>query len=136
MRLSRGGSGKCVSDSGRIVAEDSDASGYLDRQMGKTESDLKNALRRKPSARDIFLLSGERKRLRLRRSSKAQSERGREMEGGKDLHLWGAEEIATQLIEKVFSDTVIRRLGSAGSPHICPNCSGSGTKRRSAGPRA
>ena len=55
---------------------------------------VKDALRRKPSARDIFLLSGERKRLRLRRSSKAQSERGREMEG-KDLHLWGAEEIAT-----------------------------------------
>jgi hypothetical protein len=30
---------------------------------------------------------------------------------GKALHLWGAEEIAAQLVEKlIFSDTVVRRL--------------------------
>jgi hypothetical protein len=51
-----------VIDDGRIVAEYSDARGYLERPMGKAESDQRKALNRKPFARGIFLLSGERRR--------------------------------------------------------------------------
>ena len=51
-----------VSDDGRIVGEYSDAGNYFDRPMIKAQEDLKKALARKPAARDIFLLSGKRKR--------------------------------------------------------------------------
>jgi hypothetical protein len=99
-----------VSDDGRIAAEYSDASDYFDRPMGKAENDLKNALRRKPFACSIFLLSGERKRPQIAQEFEDAVRTWPDMEG-KTLHLWGAEEIATQLIEElIFSDSVVRRL--------------------------
>jgi len=105
-----GGVVDTVSDDGRIVAEYSDARGYFDRPMAKAEGDLKKALNRKPSARDIFLLSGERKRPQIAQEFESGVRTWPEMEG-KTLHLWGAEDIATQLIEElIFSDTVVRRL--------------------------
>jgi len=51
-----------VCNNGRMAAEYSDAGGYFDRPMNKAEGDLKKTIRRKPSAHDIFLLSGKRKR--------------------------------------------------------------------------
>jgi tetratricopeptide (TPR) repeat protein len=105
-----GGVVDTVSDDGRIVAEYSDARNYFDRPMAKAEGDLEKALKRKPSARDIFLLSGERKRPQIAQEFESAVRTWPEMEG-KTLHLWGAEEIATQLIEElIFSDTVVRRL--------------------------
>jgi tetratricopeptide (TPR) repeat protein len=105
-----GGVVDTVSDDGRIVAEYSDAGGYFERPMAKADGDLRKALNRKPSARDIFLLSGQRKRPQVAQEFESAVRSWPEMEG-KTLHLWGAEEIATQLIEKlIFSDTVVRRL--------------------------
>ncbi|MGY4281249.1 signal recognition particle GTPase [Bradyrhizobium sp. LM2.7] len=78
--------------------------------MAKADGDLRKALNRKPSARDIFLLSGQRKRPQVAQEFESAVRTWPEMEG-KTLHLWGAEEIATQLIEKlIFSDTVVQRL--------------------------
>lgn len=105
-----GGVVDTISDDGRIAAEYSDASDYFARPMGKAERDLKNALRRKPSARDIFLLSGERKRPQIAQEFEGAIRTWPDMYG-KTLHLWGAEEIATRLIEElIFSDTAVRRL--------------------------
>src|SRR5208282_992397 len=105
-----GGVVNTVSDDGRVAAEYSDAGGYFDRPMGKAVGDLRKALRRKPSACDIFLLSGERKRPQIAQEFEADVGTWPEM-AGKTLHLWGAEEIATKLIEElIFSDTVVRRL--------------------------
>ncbi|MEJ0050153.1 MAG: hypothetical protein WDN02_02865 [Methylovirgula sp.] len=105
-----GGVVDTVSDDGRIVAEYSDASDYFERPMSKAEGDLRKALGRKPSAHDIFLLSGRRKRPQIAQEFEAIVRTWPEMQG-RTLHLWGAEEIATELIEKlIFSDTTVRRL--------------------------
>jgi hypothetical protein len=99
-----------VSDDGRIVAEYSDADNYFDRLMTKAERDLRNALDRKPLAREIFLLSGSRKRPQIAQEFEGKVRKWPDM-NGKTLHLWGAEEIATKLIEElIFSDTVVQRL--------------------------
>ena len=99
-----------VSDDGRIVAEYSDEESYFDRPMGKAKGDLKKALCRKPSARDIFLLSGKRKRPQIAQEFETDVRTWPDMKD-KTLHLWGAEEIATKLIEElIFSDAMVRRL--------------------------
>ena len=51
-----------VSDDGHIAAEYSDQKGYFGGQMSKAEGDLLKAIASKPSATDIFLLAGDRKR--------------------------------------------------------------------------
>jgi tetratricopeptide (TPR) repeat protein len=105
-----GGVVDTVSDDGRIAAEYSDAGDYFDGSMSKAESDLTNALQRLPSARNIFLLSGQRRRPQNAASFETRVRAWPDM-AGKTLHLWGAEEIASRLVEElVFSDTVVRRL--------------------------
>ena len=99
-----------VSDDGRIVGEYSDAGNYFDRPMIKAQEDLKKALARKPAARDIFLLSGKRKRPQIAQEFETRVGAWPDMTG-KTLHLWGAEEIASRIVEQlIFSDTVVRRL--------------------------
>src|SRR2546423_1572475 len=51
-----------VSDDGGAAAEYSAFEDYFVGTMPKAETDLENALRRKPLATDIFLLSPQRKR--------------------------------------------------------------------------
>ena len=107
-----GGVVDTVSDDGRVVAEYSDASGYFDSPMIKAEGDLKKALGRKPAARDIFLLSGKRKRPQIAQEFETRVGAWPDM-AGKTLHLWGAEEIASRIVEElIFSDTVVRRPGT------------------------
>jgi hypothetical protein len=99
-----------VSDDGRVAAEYSAVEDYFAGEMLKADSDLKKALGRKPSAKDIFLLSGQRKRPQIAQAFETRV-RGWPSMTGKTLHLWGAEEIATHLVgELIFSDAVVRRL--------------------------
>jgi hypothetical protein len=105
-----GGVVDMVGDNGRVVAEFSDVSGYFNRPMTKAKGDLQKALVRKSAARDIFLLSGERKRPQIAQEFETEVSAWPEMTG-KTLHLWGAEEISSRIIEElIFSDTVVRRL--------------------------
>jgi len=99
-----------VSDDGRMVAEYSAVSDYFAGEMGKAVSDLEKALKRKPAAKDIFLLSGQPKRPQIAQAFETQVGAWPTM-SGKILHLWGAEEIAAHIVEElIFSDTFVRRL--------------------------
>ncbi len=101
-----------TSDDGRIVAEYSDQAGYFERPMSKAGSDLDHALLRRPGARDVFLLSGSRKRPQIAQEFETKALARSEM-AGKSLHLWGAEDIAERLLgELIFSDTAVRRLAA------------------------
>ena len=101
-----------VSEDGRVVAEYSESASYFNGRMDKARSDLKKALRRKPSAKDVFLLSGQRKRPQIAQAFETNVGTWKSM-AGKTLHLWGAVEIAAHLIEElIFSDTVVRRLAA------------------------
>lgn len=105
-----GGVVDSVSDDGRVAAEYSDVDNYFSGTMLKAESDLAKALSRKPAAKDIFLLSGQRKRPQIADAFETRVRAWPSM-AGRTLHLWGAEEIATLLVEElIFSDTVVRRL--------------------------
>ena len=99
-----------VSDDGRSVAEYSDEAGYFDRPMHKAEGDLANALRRRPGAIDVFLLSGNRKRPQIAQEFETAALARPDM-AGKTLHVWGAEDIATRLVDElIFSDVALRHL--------------------------
>ncbi len=99
-----------VSDDGKVVAEYSDVSKYFSGKMEKAADDLEKALMRKPGATDVFLLSGQPKRPRISQAFEARVQAWPTMQG-KVLHLWGAEEIASHIVEElIFSDTVVRRL--------------------------
>ena len=99
-----------VSDDGRMAVEYSDASGYFDGTMIKAEGDLRKALERRPTATNFFLLSGERRRPQIAQAFESRARAWPEMKG-KGLHLWGAEEIASRILEQlIFSDTIVRSL--------------------------
>lgn len=101
-----------VSDDGRIAAEYSDRKGYFGGQMSKAKGDLLKAMASKPSATDIFLLAGDRKRPQIAQAFETRMQRLPQMQG-RTLHLWGSEEIAERLIDElIVSDTVVRRLAS------------------------
>lgn len=103
-----------VSDDGRIVAEYSDAGGYFDRPMDKAKGDLEKAIQRKPAAREIFLLSGQRKRPQIAQEFES-AVRALPAMAGKTLHLWGAEEIAAHIVhDLILSDPAVRKL----SPYL------------------
>lgn len=105
-----GGVVDTVSADGRVAAEYSDVADYFSGIMSKAESDLHNALTRKPSATEIFLLSGSRRRPQIAQAFETRIV-GLPSMAGRTLHVWGAEEIATRIInELIFSDTVVRRL--------------------------
>ncbi len=99
-----------VSESGQVAVEFGDTSAYFSGTMVKARADLRKALRRQPSARHLFLLSGRPKKPRI---AAAFVKRVRKWKGmvGKNLHLWGAEQIAAKIInDLMFNDVAIRRL--------------------------
>lgn len=103
-----------VSDDGRIAAEYSAEKDYFDGEMTKAERDLLKAVNSKPSATEIFLLSGQRKRPQKAQDFETRMGARHEMLG-RTLHLWGSEEIASKLVEELlFSDAAIRKL----SPYL------------------
>ncbi|WP_338832621.1 hypothetical protein [Bradyrhizobium sp. 27S5] len=78
--------------------------------MQKAEDDLTKALARKPDVHVVFLLSGRRKRPQAAQAFETRVRAWRSMEG-KALHLWGAEDIATRLVDELLlDDRAVRRL--------------------------
>lgn len=103
-----------VSDDERIVAEYSDRADYFDGEMQKAEGDLVKALNAKPNAKEVFLLSG-----RKRRPQKADAFVTKMTAlpalQGRTLHVWGSEEIAAKIVDNLMvSDQVVRQL----SPYL------------------
>jgi hypothetical protein len=100
-----------VSEDGEVAAEYSDMSGYFNGDMAKARDDLRKAVRRRPSARHIYLLSGQPRKGKAAAAFENRVLRWKGM-AGKELHLWGAEEIATRIVDDLlFDDVAIRRLG-------------------------
>lgn len=99
-----------VSDDGLIAAEYSDQKDYFDGSMAKAERDLLKAVKSKPNAGDIFLLTGVRKK--PQNAQKFETRMGELAPlQGRTLHLWGSEEIAAKIVDELlFSDAATRTL--------------------------
>ncbi len=99
---------------GKVAVEYSDRKDYFSGDMDKARGDLAHALAGAPSAEKIFLLSGQPSRPQVAQEFERAMLDLPEMEG-KTLYLWGAVEIATQLVDNlILSDAVVRRL----SPYL------------------
>ena len=99
-----------VSEDGTVAAEFSDEASFFIGDMAKARRDLRKMLRRRPSAQHIYLASGQ---PRKKKAAAAFEKRVLGWKGmrGKELHLWGAEEIATRLLDNLmFNDVATRRL--------------------------
>lgn len=99
-----------VSDDEVVAAEYSDRADYFDGDMQKAKDDLVKALRAKPKAKDVFLLSGTKRRPQKADAFVTEATAWPELLG-KTLHLWGNEEIAAKIIDELMvSDRVLRQL--------------------------
>ena len=99
-----------VSANEQVVVEYSDRTDYFAGDMKKAEGDLNKALRKKPRANTIFLLSGVQRRPQKADAFLEVVMSWPQMQG-KTLHLWGNEEIAANIIDHLMvNDEVVRRL--------------------------
>jgi tetratricopeptide (TPR) repeat protein len=99
-----------VSDDERVAAEYSDRADYFDGDMQKAKDDLVKALGAKPKAKEIFLLSGTKRRPQKADAFLTEMTAWPKLRG-KTLHLWGSEEIAAKIVDELMvSDQVVRRL--------------------------
>ncbi|QKC97154.1 ATP-binding protein [Mesorhizobium sp. NZP2298] len=99
-----------TSGDGKIVVEYSDQKKYFSGDMGKARDDLAHALAGAPTAEQVFLLSGQMSRPQIAQEFEREVLAMPEMRG-RTLHLWGAVEIATQLVDHlIISDAVVRKL--------------------------
>lgn len=99
-----------VSPDGLLVAEYSDASNYFQGKLEKPCDDLKKALKRRPTARQFYLLSGRSKAPRAAQAFERRVLKWKRMEG-RTLHLWGSQEIAAKIVDELlFSDSAVRKL--------------------------
>ncbi|WCA62364.1 hypothetical protein G6M16_024280 (plasmid) [Agrobacterium tumefaciens] len=99
-----------ISADGKVVVEYSDRKDYFDGHMDKARGDLAHALAAAPNAENIFLLAAQRRRPQVAQDFERDVLAFPEMKG-RSLHLWGAVEIATQLVDHlVVSDAIVRKL--------------------------
>ena len=98
------------SSDGAWVAEYSAEKGYFNGKMAKATKDLKHALKEGPKARKIVLLSAQ---LKVKSQAKAFIKAAKAGKGmsRKSIELWGAEEIATRIVDQLLtSDRAVARL--------------------------
>ncbi|WP_461478025.1 NB-ARC domain-containing protein [Mesorhizobium jarvisii] len=99
---------------GKVVVEYSDRKDYFSGDMDKARGDLAHALGGAPRAEKIFLLSGQPSRPQIAQDFE-RAVLGLPEMAGRTLYLWGAVEIATQLVDHlILSDAVVRKL----SPYL------------------
>lgn len=99
-----------TSADGKVVVEYSDRKDYFGGDMDKARGDLAHALAGAPNAEKVFLLSGQRSKPQATQEFVREALALPEMQG-RSMHLWGAVEIATQLVDHlIVSDAVVRKL--------------------------
>ncbi|MCU4178624.1 hypothetical protein [Bosea sp. BH3] len=103
-----------VSNDGKQAVEYSDRTGYFKGAMTKAEADLRKVVADQPCATEIYLVTGDRSRPQKAASFRTRVLAWPEMTD-KVLHIWGSEEIATQIVEHLLlDDRIIGRL----SPYL------------------
>ncbi len=99
-----------VSDDELVAVEYSDRADYFDGGMQKAKDDLVKAVGVKPKAKEMFLLSGTKRRPQKADAFVTEAMAWPELRG-KTLHLWGNEEIAAKIVDELMvSDRIVRRL--------------------------
>lgn len=99
-----------VTPDGRTAAEYSAQRNYFDSPMSKASDDVRHILRKAPNATEIYLLSAMRRRPQIAQDFAAHMSAQQEMMN-RTLHLLGAEEIATAIVDEAFlNDEAIRHL--------------------------
>lgn len=102
------------SNDGAWVAEYSAEKGYFSGKMAKAAKDLKHALKTEPKARKIVLLSAQLK-VKSRATAFIKAAKAAKGMSRKSIELWGAEEIATRIVDQLLtSDRAVARL----SPYL------------------
>lgn len=101
-----------VSADGLIAAEYSAEKGYFTSSMAKARKDLEHVLRKAPSAREIYLVAGSKKRPQIAQKFVDAVMNSPPLQG-RVLHLLGAEEIATSIVDQgLFSDDIVLKMSS------------------------
>lgn len=99
-----------LSADGTVAAEYSARKKYFDSPMTKARDDLAHVLENAPSATTIYLISSLRKRPQIAQGFEVEVAGWPEM-SNRTLHLLGAEEIATAIIDKgLWNDDTVRQL--------------------------
>lgn len=109
-----GGDVDTHSADGSWVGEYSAEKGYFAKDMPKAVKDLDHAIEKKAGARQIALLSAQKRVAAAERRFRATAEVRSDMQG-KTLHIWGAQDIATKIVDLLLtSDRAVSLL----SPHL------------------
>ncbi len=109
-----GGDVDTSSMDGQWVAEYSAENGYFRGDMPKAVKDLDHALEKRPAARQIALLSVQKRVAAAERRFRAAAEARPDMKG-RTLHVWGAQDIATKIVDLLLtSERAVRLL----SPYL------------------
>lgn len=101
-----------VSADGLIAAEYSAEKGYFTSSMAKARKDLEHVLSKASSAREIYLVAGSKKRPQIAKKFVDEVKDSPEMKG-RTLHVLGAEEIATSIVDLgLLSDEIVLKMSS------------------------
>ncbi|WEL43666.1 hypothetical protein P0D91_05015 [Pseudomonas sp. CBSPBW29] len=101
-----------VSADGLIAAEYSAEKCYFTSSMAKARKDLEHVLRKASSAREIYLVAGSKKRPQSAKKFVDDVMASSQMKG-RTLHMLGAEEIATSIVDQgLLSDDIVLKMSA------------------------
>ncbi|WP_339439653.1 hypothetical protein [Pseudomonas sp. EA_15y_Pfl1_P104] len=101
-----------VSADGLIAAEYSAEKCYFTSSMAKARKDLEHVLRKASSAREIYLVAGSKKHPQIAKKF-VDDVMGSSQMKGRTLHVLGAEEIATSIVDQgLLSDDIVLKMSA------------------------